>query len=89
MTQAPGDFLEREARVLLEGSTLSLLAGYVFTTVAFSMLGGCFGTHHPDPVQTHMQIRWRTDWGEALAAAKELERPILLVGVAGSVDGLC
>ncbi len=45
-------------------------------------------THIPDPWQPHMAIGWHHDYERARAQAMLEQKPILLVGASGEVDGL-
>ena len=45
-------------------------------------------THIPDPHQPHMAVSWRADFEGAKDEAMMTDKPILLIGASGEVDGL-
>jgi len=59
-----------------------------------SVLGPVLGcpaavvTHIPDPLQKHMAIAWYRDFETAKDQAMLEQKPLLLVGASGDVDGL-
>lgn len=51
---------------------------------------GCLSTHHPVfGEHKHLAIGWYADWPSGAEAAAKTNRPVLLVGVSGKIDGVC
>jgi hypothetical protein len=51
-------------------------------------LSGCI-THLAVRTHDHMRIAWTRDWNEASERAQRDHKPILMLLVAGEIDGLC
>jgi hypothetical protein len=49
---------------------------------------GCL-THLPPSGHLHMAIPWRATYAEARDEAARTQRPLLVLLVAGEIDGLC
>ena len=57
--------------------------------LAFAMLlSGCI-THLAVRTREHLRIAWARDWDDAAMRARAQGKPILMVLVAGQIDGLC
>jgi hypothetical protein len=52
-------------------------------------LSGCLSHMPPDGDPAHLHLDWRSDGAEALQAAAETGRPLLLVLVAGDIRERC
>jgi hypothetical protein len=52
------------------------------------LLGGCI-THLAVRTREHLRIAWARDWDDATARAGAQHKPILMILVAGQIDGLC
>jgi hypothetical protein len=51
-------------------------------------LFGCI-THLAVRTRDHLRIAWARDWEDAAARARRENKPILMVLVAGEINGLC
>lgn len=51
-------------------------------------LAGCI-THLAVRTRDHLRIAWARDWDDATARAQRENKPILMILVAGQIDGLC
>jgi hypothetical protein len=51
-------------------------------------LSGCI-THLAVRTRDHLRIAWARDWDDAAARAQREHKPILMVLVAGEINGLC
>ena len=51
-------------------------------------LTGCI-THLPVRTTDHLRIAWARDWDDAASRAQRENKPILMLLVAGQIDGLC
>jgi hypothetical protein len=51
-------------------------------------LSGCI-THLAVRTREHLRIAWARDWNDAAARAAREQKPILMILVAGQIDGLC
>jgi hypothetical protein len=52
------------------------------------LLSGCI-THLAVRTREHLRIAWARDWDDAATRARQEHKPILMVLVAGQIDGLC
>jgi len=52
------------------------------------LLSGCI-THLAVRTRDHLRIAWARDWDDAAARARLEHKPILMILVAGQIDGLC
>jgi hypothetical protein len=58
------------------------------TSMATMMLAGCI-THLPVRTTDHLRIAWARDFSDASQRAQREGKPILMLLVAGQIDGLC
>ncbi len=56
--------------------------------VALLCAAGCF-SHMPPAGHAHMKIHWASSYEAAAVQARATGRPLLVLLIAGKIDGLC
>lgn len=65
-----------------------MLTRLALALIVLSSLAGCI-THLPLRTRNHLQIHWQPDYASALDAAGRSGKPLLVLLVAGKIDGSC